>query len=240
MLPVKAPTKIPERQTDRGDSDLLVMSHFPWLTEMLPLLWSMGFPGGSAMKNPPANAEDEGSIPGLGRSPGGRHGNSLQYSYLENPLGRGAWWAIVHVGAKSWTWLKLLSTHVILCHEPLLVTMESTSSHQQGPTPPPCCAVGKSAGLWQSCVPRKSTGLCRLWCVSLLHRCSSQERSLLIFWNLSGISAVFSHTELDLRWVWEGCSHPTMSKLSVFLLWLSYLLQSGESFCCWWCYLLWK
>ena len=48
------------------------------------------------VKNPPANAGDRrdvGSIPGLGRSLGGRHGNPLQYSYLENPMDRGAWWA---------------------------------------------------------------------------------------------------------------------------------------------------
>ena len=46
----------------------------------------MGFPGGSAVKNPPANAGDEGLIPGSGRSPGEGHGNPLQYSYLENPV----------------------------------------------------------------------------------------------------------------------------------------------------------
>ena len=47
-------------------------------------------------KNMPANAEDikdAGSIPGWGRSPGGGHGNPLQYSCLENPMDRGAWWA---------------------------------------------------------------------------------------------------------------------------------------------------
>ena len=51
------------------------------------------------VKNPPANAGDSGDtgpIPGLGRSPGGGHGNSLQYSCLENPMDRGAWWATVH------------------------------------------------------------------------------------------------------------------------------------------------
>ena len=51
------------------------------------------------VKNSPANAEevrDLGSIPGLGRSPGGGHGNPLQYSCLENPIDRGAWWATVH------------------------------------------------------------------------------------------------------------------------------------------------
>ena len=48
------------------------------------------------VKNPPANAGNirgTGSIPGLGRSPGGGHGNLLQYSFLENPMDRGTWWA---------------------------------------------------------------------------------------------------------------------------------------------------
>ena len=51
------------------------------------------------MKNPPANAgdvRDVGSVPGSRRSPGGGHGNPLQYSYLENPMDRGAWQAAVH------------------------------------------------------------------------------------------------------------------------------------------------
>ena len=48
---------------------------------------------------------DTGSIPGLGRSPGGGHGNPLQYFYLENSMDREAWWAIVHGFAKSQTQL---------------------------------------------------------------------------------------------------------------------------------------
>ena len=58
------------------------------------------------VKNLPAKAEDirgMGSIPGLGRSPGGGNGNPLQYSCLENPMDRGAWWATVHGVAKSQT-----------------------------------------------------------------------------------------------------------------------------------------
>ena len=58
------------------------------------------------------DAGDMGSIPGLGRSPEGGHGNPLRYSYLENPMDRGAWWAIVHSIAKSWTRLKQLSTPI--------------------------------------------------------------------------------------------------------------------------------
>ena len=56
----------------------------------------MGFPGGSVVKNLPANAGDMGLIPGSGRSPGEGNGNPLQYSCLENPMDRGAWWATVH------------------------------------------------------------------------------------------------------------------------------------------------
>ena len=50
-----------------------------------------------------------GSIPGLGRSPGGGHGNPFQYYCLENPMDRRAWWATVYRVAKSWTRLKQLS-----------------------------------------------------------------------------------------------------------------------------------
>ena len=67
------------------------------------------------VKNPPANVgdlRDSSSIPGLRRSQGGGHGNPLQYSCLGNPMDRGAWRAIVHGVAKSWTWLRWLSiTH---------------------------------------------------------------------------------------------------------------------------------
>ena len=64
------------------------------------------------IKNPPANAgdiRDVRSLPGLGRSPGEGHGNPLQYSCLENPEDRGAWWATVHGLAKSQTRLKQLA-----------------------------------------------------------------------------------------------------------------------------------
>ena len=65
------------------------------------------------VKNLAANAgdiRDTGPIPRLGRSPGGGHGNPLQYSCLENPMDRGAWQATVYRAAKSWTQLKQLST----------------------------------------------------------------------------------------------------------------------------------
>ena len=63
----------------------------------------MGFPGGSVVKNLPANVGDPGVIPGLARSPGKGNGNQLWYSYLGNPMDRGTWWASVHGVAKSQT-----------------------------------------------------------------------------------------------------------------------------------------
>ena len=60
-----------------------------------------GFPGGSAVKNPCANAGDVGVIPESGRSPGEGNGNPLQYSCQGNPKDRGDWWAIVHGVTKS-------------------------------------------------------------------------------------------------------------------------------------------
>ena len=57
---------------------------------------TVSFPGGSVSKGPDCNAGDLGSIPGLGRPPGKGNGNPLQYSCLENPMDRGAWWAIAH------------------------------------------------------------------------------------------------------------------------------------------------
>ena len=68
------------------------------------------------VKNPPANVgdtRDAGSIPGLGRSPGGGHVNSLQYSCLEDAMDREAWWAMVHGVSKSQTRLKQFSTSLM-------------------------------------------------------------------------------------------------------------------------------
>ena len=69
---------------------------------LMDLLW--GFPSGSVVKNPPANAgdiRDVDSTPRLGRSPGDGNGYPLQYSCLENPMDRGAQWATVHGVAES-------------------------------------------------------------------------------------------------------------------------------------------
>ena len=83
------------------------------------------------VKNAPANAGDRrdvGSIPGMGRSPGGGHGNPLQYLCLENPMDRGAWRATVHGAAKSWSQLST-STHTFEERE------RTTSAGELGTSP---------------------------------------------------------------------------------------------------------
>ena len=67
------------------------------------ILEERGFPGGSVVKNPPANAGDPGLISGSERFPAEGHGNPLQYSCLENPMDRGDWWATVHRVTESQT-----------------------------------------------------------------------------------------------------------------------------------------
>ena len=67
----------------------------------------MGFPGGSVVKNLPANSGDAGLIPGLGRCPGGGNGNPLQYSCLESQMDGGVWQAAVHRITNSWTQLHM-------------------------------------------------------------------------------------------------------------------------------------
>ena len=71
----------------------------------------VGFPDDSAVKKSACNTGDAGSILGSGRSPGGGHGNPLQYSCQENPIDRGAWWATVYGVSKSQIQLKGLNTH---------------------------------------------------------------------------------------------------------------------------------
>ena len=116
------------------------------------------------VKNLLANARDVGdlgSIPGLGRSPGRGNGKSLQYSCLENPMDRGAWRAIVHGVAKSWTWLKQLCTvkwkilkemgipeHLICLLRNLYAGQEATIRTGHGPTVR--FQIGK--GVHQGCI----------------------------------------------------------------------------------------
>ena len=77
--------------------------------QIFVLIQSDGFPSGSDGKDgkeSACNVGDLGSIPGSGISPGGGHSNPLQYSCLENPMDREAWWATVCGVTKNWTWLR--------------------------------------------------------------------------------------------------------------------------------------
>ena len=71
----------------------------------------MGFPGGSVVKSPAANAGEAGSIPVSGRSPGAGNSNPLQYSSLGNPMDRGAWQARVHGVTEELDTLECTHTH---------------------------------------------------------------------------------------------------------------------------------
>ena len=90
-----------------------------------------GFPGGSDSTASACNAGDLGSLPGSGRSPEEGNGSPLQYSCLENPMDRGAWWATVHGAAKSRTRLSDLSPSLyIYCSEHLIIFENHLSSWQ--------------------------------------------------------------------------------------------------------------
>ena len=82
-----------------------MLSPFSSLAEncIRPQSNGQGFSGGSDSKESACNAGDPGLIHEWGRSPGGGHGNPLQYSCLENSMGRGAWRATVHGLANGWT-----------------------------------------------------------------------------------------------------------------------------------------
>ena len=86
-----------------------------FLTEalMLSLTKPWGFPHGTDGKESACNIGEPGLIPGSGRSPGGGHGNPLQYFCLENPMDRGVWRATVQRVSKSRTWLKQLHASFI-------------------------------------------------------------------------------------------------------------------------------
>ena len=83
-----------------GDPVCSIVWHFP------PSMQQVGFPGGASGEEPACqcrSVRDVGSIPGLGRFPGGGNGNLIQYSSLENSMDRGALWATVHGVTKSQT-----------------------------------------------------------------------------------------------------------------------------------------
>ena len=88
-----------------GDDGWTLTFSLEWgvLYQVVNTFYLLGFPGGSEVKASACIVGDLGLIPGSGRSPGEGNGNPLQYSYLENPMDRGAWWATVHGVSKSRT-----------------------------------------------------------------------------------------------------------------------------------------
>ena len=85
------------------ESDTTERLNWTKVSVIKSLNMTKGFPGGSVVKNPPANSGDAHSIPGSGRSLGIRNGNPVQYSCLEKSMDRGAWQGTVHGVTKSWT-----------------------------------------------------------------------------------------------------------------------------------------
>ena len=78
-----------KKGNDGGKRDTLKV----WEWQIYTIIYEIAFPGSSVGKESDCSAGDLGLIPGSGRSPGERNGKSLQYSFLENPMHRGSWWA---------------------------------------------------------------------------------------------------------------------------------------------------
>ena len=117
--------------------------------------WAVGFPGGSDSKQPICSAGDLGSIPGLGKSPGEENGNSLQYSWLGNPMDRGAGQAMVHwVGHKELDTeqltLTLKDSMTAGCNTEALSWMKAKFCHKQLPRRQGC-----HVGLRSGCTRRQ-------------------------------------------------------------------------------------
>ena len=93
-------------------------------------LITRGFPGGTVVKNLPADAGDSGLIPDSGRFSGGGNGNPLQYTWVENSMDKGAWQATAHGAAKSRTWLSMHThTHysTLLCYSRYIILVSIPS-----------------------------------------------------------------------------------------------------------------
>ena len=106
----------------------------------------VSFPGGSDGKASACNAGDPGLVPGLRRSPGEGNGNPLQYSCLENPTDRGAWWATIHRVTKSR--MRLSELHFYFLAPSLYGLRPSVTTPQKPPHTPREQAAFLSKLLW--------------------------------------------------------------------------------------------
>ena len=119
LLPQKPRTPFPAGPACQFYQEFLMKYANPcvWIPVIHPHgCLCMGFPGGSVVENPPANAgdvRDIGLIPGSGRSPGGGNGNRLQSSCLQDPMDRGAWQTTVQGVSGNQTQLKQHGMHAM-------------------------------------------------------------------------------------------------------------------------------
>ena len=106
------------------------VAHSQIWKQQIPVLYPSIFPGGTVGKEPTCRCrrcKRLGSTPGLGRSPGGGHGNPLQYSCLKNPMDKGAWRATVHGVRKSRTRLSMsCTTHQSMASAPIALWATGT------------------------------------------------------------------------------------------------------------------
>ena len=141
----------------------------PPTSSVEPVLWKKASQVVLGIKDLPASSRDirdTSSVPGLGRSLGGGHGNPLQRACLENPMDRGAWRATVHRVAQSQTWLKQLSMHAVMrirthcmhCPGPQLVTSGASRGWSEA-------LYRDTSGPSQSCVVLLTQKAGTLWSV---------------------------------------------------------------------------
>ena len=181
-----------------------------WATRDIPTMWENmptrwpygGFPGGTEVKTSAYNVGDLGSIPGSGRSHGEGNGNPLQYSCLENPMDRGALWAIVHGSQRvGHNWATSLSDDLIRCGPCTQDKVKTNEKENQAlplPTNPPLKYV----------FPYLETGLAS-------HRQSAQPQILKLKANGNPAESLASKTEIQWEWHFEFLLVPLLCQASV-------------------------
>ena len=161
----------------------------------LSILTLCHFPGGTVVKNPPANSGNECSIPRSGRSPGGKNGNPLEYSYQENSMDRGAWKAVIHEVAQNWI---QLSEHT-LSTDNLFSSVQFSSVTHSCPTlcnPLDCSRPGFP--VHQQLLEFTQTHVC--WVGDAIQPSHSLSSLLLLPSNFASIRVFSNESDLRIRW----------------------------------------
>ena len=119
-----------------------------------PLNNRRGFPGSSPGKESACNTGDPSLIPGLGRSPGGGHGNPLQYPCLENPMDRGDWQATIHRVGHDWSDLARMNIDInILLSFAIWTARPSDDGASVPSVGAEGCETWEPGGLFAPCAP---------------------------------------------------------------------------------------